>query len=372
MASTAAIQQVAEKYIPEIVAGVSHPIDYRDARVESDRVVVKTTEMDPKLRGWLGYAVPVTTISRGKRKGVGVLGKPEDVVLGEPSVNEFLMWAKQQKIKVLTQYLAEQKIKATGDIVFMLAYRLTYCYEQAWHERRGTWPLEPVKMEVRKRKIETLTKFLNTKGVGNHPDEFAIVQKMFLEEGKPQPNYRTGETRVADEKRSDVLKRLRQQAAETEEKGDEKEEKGKKGGEVDAVKKGKATKDEKVVDDKKGKDKKSKTEPPAAPASEEKEDVSKKSDKKASKKADKKEKVAKAPKAAKPAKEKAEKKGNSNAKAKDFPIGCKVKYIGTRVKHHVGKTGEVVSHKSEKGLAIKWSDGLVATATAGAVEKVGK
>jgi len=361
MASTAAIQQVAEKYVPEIIAGVEHPIEYRDARVEQAQVVVKTTEMDPQLRGWLGYAVSVS--KKGK------LGKAEPIVIGEPSIAEFLAWAKQQSIKNLTHFLAVNKITATGDIVFMLAYRLTYCYEQAWHERRGTWPLEPEKMEARKRKITALTKFITVKGVGNHPDEFAIVQKMFLEEGKPQPVLRqTGDTHVPDEKRSDVLKRLREQAAQEEEKSGEKAEQSDKGksGEVDAVKAGKKGKEKPAKADKT--DTKGTTQEPAkdTPASEESDVSKKKGGKKA--KAEKKSTKVKAAKAPKPAK--AEKKGNANAKAKDFPIGCKVKYIGTRVKHHVGKTGEVTAHKTEKGLAIKWSDGLVATATAGAVERV--
>lgn len=363
MASAAACQQIAEKYVPEIIAGVGHPIEYRDARVESTQIVVKTTEMDPQLRGWLGYAVPVSKKGR--------LGKATPVVIGEPGIAEFLAWAKEQSIKTLTAFLAANGIVAKGDVVFMLAYRLTYCYEQAWRERRGTWPLEPAKMEARKRKITALNKFINVKGVGNHPDEFAIVQKMFLEEGKPQPTHReTGDTHVPDEKRSDVLKRLRQQAAQEEEKSEKTEQSDKgKSGEVDAVKAGKKAK-EKPPTAVKTDTKPTTQEPPVdTPASEEsdvsKKKSAKKSDKKAEKKAAKKEKVAKPAKAAK-----AEKKGNANAKAKDFPIGCKVKYVGTRVKHHVGKTGEVTAHKTEKGLAIKWSDGLVATATAGAVERV--
>jgi len=366
MAGSQAVTLVAEKYVPEVVAGIERPLDYRDARVEAGRITVKTTEMDPKLGGWIGYAFSVNT--KGKLTG------PTAVVTGEPGISTFLDWAKRQSVKELRRYLAANGITATGDIVFMLAYRLTYLYEEAWHKRHETWPLDPGRMEARQRKVAIINKLINMKGVGTHPDEDAAAKQLLIEDGKiPWNLIHREESPVADakpEKRSDVLKRLRAQAAGEEAAGTspEKGTKGKGKGsqtetetppetEAAAVKAGKGKR--------KGAAAAHTEQPPAASAADTEEEtgVSKKSAKGKKAKAGK----AESKPAAKP---KAEKKGNVNAKAKDFPLESKVKYVGTRVKHHIGKTGTVVGHIGDVGLKIKWSDGLVATATAMSLEKV--
>jgi len=361
MAGSQALTLVAEKYLPEVVAGIDRPLDYRDARVEPGQIIVKTTEMDPKLGGWIGYAFSVS--KKGK------LGGPTAIVVAEPGVSNFLDWAKQQSVKELRRYLAANGITATGDIIFMLAYRLTYLYEEAWHTRHGTWPLELGRMEARAKKITIINKLINMKGVGTHPDQDAISKALLIQDGKiPWNLIHREESAVADEKpekRSDTLKRLRAQAqAEESTKG-----KGKgKGGTTEAETPPET--EAAAVKAGKGKRKGAAAAPTAEPAAikptantEEETDVAKKS--KGGKKA-KATKAASAP-AAKP---KMEKKGNANAKAKDFALESKVKYVGTRVKHHVGKTGTVVGHIGDVGLKIKWSDGLVATATAMSVEKV--
>jgi len=365
MAGSPAVTLVAEKYLPEVVAGIDRPLDYRDARVESGQIIVKSTEMDPALGGWIGYAFSVS--KKGK------LGTATAIVVSEPSISSFLLWAKAQSVKELRRYLAANGITATGDIVFMLAYRLTYLYEEAYHTRHGTWPLELGRMEARAKKITIINKLINMKGVGTHPDQDAISKALLMHDGKiPWNLTHREESPVADEKpekRSDVLKRLRAQAL------DEENKKGKGKGKEN----GKATKDEAetppeteaaAVKAGKGKRKGAAAAPTAEPAAikptantEEETDVAKKS------KSGKKAKATKG--ASTPAgKPKMEKKGNANAKAKDFALESKVKYVGTRVKHHVGKTGTVVGHIGEVGLKIKWSDGLVATATAMSVEKV--
>lgn len=365
MAGSPAVTLVAQKYVPEVLAGIERPLDYRDARVEARSIIVKTAEMDPKLGGWLGYAVTV-----GK---TGKLGSPSPVVYAEPSIVEFLTWAKQQSVKELTRLLAASGIKATGNIVFMLAYRLTYLYEELWHKRHETWPLEPSRMAVREKKIGILDQLIHVKGVGTHPNEEAIAKKLLMEQGAVSATlHHREEPAVADEtpeKKSETLKRLRAQAA-AEEKGKGKDKK--KGALDEQVTTG--TESMAITEAAAVKAGKGKHQPAAAPTAEppaakpaathEEESAVKKGTGKASKKASTKS-------SSKPAaKAKPEKKGNPTAKAKDFAVGVKVKYVGTRVKHHIGKSGEVVGHIGDAGLKIKWSDGMVATATAMSVEKV--
>lgn len=361
MAGSQAVTLVAEKYLPEVVAGIERPLNYRDALVEPGRITVKTTTMDPTLGGWLGYAFSVSK--------KGTLSGPTAVITSEPSVSTFLDWAKGQSVKDLQRYLAASGIRATGNITFMLAYRLTYLYEEAYHKRHETWPLDPGRMEARLKKITTINTLLNMKGVGTHPDSDAIGKQLLIQDSMLSMNLtHREESSVADEKhekRSDVLKRLRAQAK-TEEgekmagngKGSKDETTTPPATETAAVKAGKGAR--------KGATAAPTTQAPAtAPAADttENTDMSKKT--KGSKKA--KATKAESKPAAKPT---AEKKGNATAKAKDFQVESKVKYVGTRVKHHVGKTGTVVGHIGEVGLKIKWSDGLVATATAMSVEKV--
>lgn len=52
-----------------------------------------------------------------------------------------------------------------------------------------------------------------------------------------------------------------------------------------------------------------------------------------------------------------------------FPIGTRVKYIGTQGRHH-GKIGMVVWYVDANGLHLRFEDGSMGTSTPGKVELV--
>src|SRR5713226_5866048 len=93
----AAVQAVVEKYKDEVAQGVTQQIRYRDAWLEPGAIVVQTGAMTASLEGWAAWRVPVT--KKGK------LEAAEEVVISEPTVHEFLQWAKQQSIPKLRELL---------------------------------------------------------------------------------------------------------------------------------------------------------------------------------------------------------------------------------------------------------------------------
>jgi hypothetical protein len=60
------------------------------------------------------------------------------------------------------------------------------------------------------------------------------------------------------------------------------------------------------------------------------------------------------------------------ALAGKFPIGARVKYIGTRVASQHGKIGTVVWYVDANGLILQFEDGSIRTSTPGKVELVSR
>src|SRR4030095_7441647 len=57
--------------------------------------------------------------------------------------------------------------------------------------------------------------------------------------------------------------------------------------------------------------------------------------------------------------------------ARKFPVGTRVKYVGTRgVAHHRGKTATVVWYQDAKGLVLEFQDGSIGSAAPNMVELV--
>lgn len=354
---------LAQKYAPE-VADVTTPVVYKDATVERGAVVVKTETMADDLHGFIAWRTLVN--AKGK------CGKPQAEIWKALRPSEFMTWAKLQSVKTLQALLRGQGIQTDGTVTYILAARLTYCAEEVYFKGLNAWPLPSEKMEQRARVIDAHMRFLDLKGVEN---EAAIMKvRNFLDHGTQPQARETGMPTPAAETPAQIRKRLldESQSADAQDEKSDKSEKGKdaaetpargrrgRGSEVDAIKAGKkgATDDATTTND---------TAP--AESGEKETDVTTKKKGAKSKGGSKAAKSAKKPAVAKAS---AESKSDSGMSQKDLPVGSKVKYIGTRVKHHVGKTAEVVAHRGPKGVVLKFSDGLVGSAMANQVEKIKK
>jgi len=353
------LNDIAEKYVQEIVAGVTGRVTYKDAWLESDCIIVPTQNISSNMEGWQAWKLPVVINKKGYKYGV-----PVETVIGEPSVYAFTQWAKDQAAETLRDLLATRGITATGDLVSILAYRLAYEYEKVTLTKTGQY----VETTVRRDHIAALDTLLNTEGRGKHPNELAIVLiREALKTGKRLQSLHTiGANDMKDESPSEIRKRLLAEK-ETQEKAKpaeakkkdakvepEKKKSGKVAAESDAIKKGKGGKT--VVT----------PEPDPEPVTtndteKETEDMSKK---KGAKKAGSKKAVT--PKAAKTG------KGGLTDAKKEIPLGSIVKYIGDRNPKLKGKTGEVLRYSGPNGVAIKYKDGLVGTASPTALEMVTK
>jgi hypothetical protein len=351
------LHEIAEKYVQEIVAGVTGRVTYADAWLEPDAIIVPTKDISSTLEGWAAWKLPVVV---NTKKQTYKYGTPVETVIGEPSVYAFTQWAKTQSVKKLRELLASCGIKATGDLYLILSYRLAYEYEKRSLTRQNLY----VKSDIREQHIKALDSLLNTEGRGKHPDELAIVLiKHALRTGRPiKPLTTIGANDMAVEESPAEIRRRLLKEKEKQEKDtpkaekDEGEEKGGKG------KKGKAEKESDAI--KKGKTAKA----PEATAETESNDTDKETED-MKKKGAAKGKTAKAEKAPKAAK--SGKGGLTDAK-KEIPIGSIVKYIGDRNPKLKGKTGEVLRYSGPNGVAIKYKDGLVGTASPTALEMVTK
>lgn len=352
------LHEIAEKYVQEIVAGVTGRVTYTDAWLDPDAIIVPTKDISSTLEGWAAWKLPVIV---NTKKQTYKYGTPTETVIGEPNVYDFTQWAKAQSVKKLHELLASCGIKARGNLYMILAYRLAYEYEKRSLTRQNRY----VKSAIREQHIKALDSLLNTEGRGKHPDELAIVLiKQALKTGQPlKPLTTIGANDMAAEESPAEIRRRLLKEKEKQEKdapkaekaaGEEKPEKGKKGKaekESDAIKKGKTAK------------------APEEPAATETNDTDKETEDMSKKKGatkGKAAKVAKAPKAAKTG------KGGLTDAKKEIPIGSIVKYIGDRNPKLKGKTGEVLRYSGPNGVAIKYKDGLVGTASPTALEMVTK
>jgi len=382
------IRGTAEQYLDDALSA-SRVVEYRDARIEPRSVVVKTHEMAPDLSGYRGWRFAV-----GRRKTLSK--KAEPVVWATPSTIDLLYWAKAQEPAKLRRYLGGQGIGASGSSRYVLAALLTYRYEEMQLKKTESWPLSDVAMDHRLRRIEAIEKYKDLKG-GMSDEEIIVAVNLDLQgystSSHTSSQERKEEGNMKDEEKgetpSEIRARLRRQAGEGEpaspvedEEGLETEEVEEEGGtpgsEMEAVRAGKRKgRARESGDGGKGRSApptskttkaKGRTTPEAEHVDEkETGEMAKKSGKKAVKKTAAKKAGKKVVKAGAPGRVKYEGKIE-----RDFPVGSKIKYVGTRVAEHTGKVGEVTGHKDANGLNIKFSDGSKGTATPGAVELVKK
>lgn len=387
--------EIAEKYLDDAL-NASSAVEYRDARIEPRSVVVKTHEVTPDLGGYRGWRF---TVERRKKT---FSEKAEPVVWAVPSTLDVLYWAKAQDPLTLRKYLKVQGIVAGSSSRYVLAALLTYRYEEMQLKSTGSWPLSDVAMDIRLRRIEAIEKYKDLKG-GMSDEEIIVAVNLDVQGySTTSSKQRKREVKMSPEKDSDKKKeetpseiraRLRKQAEETEkdsaeveveeeEETTETEEEDAPNSEMEAVRGGKKQGGKKKTPAKESDEgSKGRSAPPTKKTTKAKgeqepeaEHVDEKETGEMAKKAGKKAVVKKAAKEKKVAGTKAAKGSKMYAGnlVKDFPIGSKVKYIGTRVAEHTGKVAEVTGHKDANGLNIKFSDGSKGSATPGALELIKK
>lgn len=362
-----AILDIAEKYKGD-AQFCDREVIYEDARIRPGLVVIpiKPWELADDLSGFLAWHVPVN-IKNGK------LGKAVKKVWNTPTDTEFLRWATDQPARVLRTALAAQGIKARGSIVKILAYRLTFLYQDALWKRVQARPLDPEKKYQRMHYEKALDMFLNTRGVRD--EQAILLVRFYSDHQEPSVLRRIKELSVIiDDKKgrdteetggpSEIMKRLKNQAGNDENGKEDKEKKGKGRSpdtETEAVKAGKGDKPKAKAPEEtkpKGVKKAPEADPPET-EQKEKEDMATATAKKGGKK---------------------EKKDNGEgrktwtqaASKREFPEGAKVKYLG-RNKQYNGKTAVVVGvHKEDPGVNIKFSDGDTLAVGPNSLQRVGK
>lgn len=388
---------MAERYLDDAL-NATGVLEYRDARVEPRAVIVKTHDVAEDLSGFRGWRFSVT------KRGV-LQEKVEQVVWATLSTIDFLYWAKEQEPETLRKYLGVRGIEASGSSRYVLAALLTYSYEEGQLKASGSWPLSEDAMDLRLRRIAAIEAYKNAKG-GMSDEEIIVAVNLRVQGYSPsshQPEPKRGHSMTGEkseekaETPSEIRARLRRQAEEeggedagdTEGKGEDKE----RGEEAEAPvreRPGRAIDPEAaaVRSGKKGavaaresSDEKGRSAPPTRKTTKAKEKATAKAEPVGERESG--EMAKRGAKKAAGGKKGSKKDGGKKAEVKhrvkyegnierDFPVGSKIKYIGTRLAKYTGKMGEVTGHKNADGLNIKYSDGSKGTATVGAVEIVKK
>lgn len=354
-------------------------VEDRQSIVEPRVIIIKTEAVAHDLSGYRGWQFTLN------KKGY-IQDRGEPVVWKSLSPLDLLYWAKKQPPALLRQLLAEQGIAAAGSSTYILAGLLTYAYEEKLGKAAGTWPLPPEQMAKRMRRLAAFRRYKDQKG-GVSDEGLIVAVNQFMLHGststiilEERSMAKRGEQPPEPEETpTQIRDRLKREAAVQEAAGGDPDDR--EGGEIEneelapaivgarsesqAIRSGKgkggkpapapAAPAQPKAGSKKGQQPRKPAEPAAAAVEEETTVATATKGKKSKVKA-------KVPKGA------GSNGAGSGDLAKRFPIGARVKYIGTRVPEHTGKVAEVTGHRGTNGIAFKFKDGTTGTATPGALE----